>query len=126
MEGESVYKLALRCAEREIASADFLNLYKEFYNEKVSANVENDDSPEEKSKITEVCNRLATDLLQLLNSQRQLLLADYVAEVLFVNYNSELVNAVLPQIYSVDNPTMLLHFFSQSCAFFAKLSDSLI
>lgn len=126
MEGESVYKLALRCAERQIASADFLNLYKEFYNEKVSANVENDDSPEEKSTVTEVCNRLAMELLQLLKSQKKLLLADYVVEVLFVNYNSELVHAFLPQIYSVENTGMLLHFFSQSSAFFSKLTDSLI
>lgn len=126
MEGESVYKLAVRCAERQIASGDFLNLYKEFYNEKMSANVENDDSPEEKSRVTQVCNDLASELLELLNSQKQLLLADYVVEVLFVNYNSELVHAILPQIYSIKNPSMLIHFFSQSCAFFAKLSDSLI
>lgn len=126
MEYESVLKLALRCANRQIASADFLNLYKEFYNEKISSNVENDDTPSNNTRIIEISNGLAADFIQLLSSEKQLLLADYVVEVLFVNYNSDLVHCFLPQLFSVKNTPMLLHFFSKACGFFSNLSDTLI
>lgn len=126
MEDESVYKLALGCAERQIAAPDFLNLYKEFYTERLSANGENDESPAVDSNTADLCGKLATDFLRLLNSQKHLIIVDYLVEVLFVNYNSELVHAFLPHLYSVESSAMLLHFFSQSCAFLANLSDSLI
>lgn len=126
MEDESVYKLALGCAERQIAAPDFLNLYKEFYTGRLSADGENDETPADSSTTAELYSRLATDFVRLLNSQKHLLIVDYLVEILFVNYNSELVHAFLPHLYSLESSAMLLHFFSQSSAFLANLSDSLI
>ncbi|AQZ10346.1 NUT1 (YGL151W) [Zygosaccharomyces parabailii] len=125
MDNDDFYKLALKCADRQIAAGDFLNLYKEFYNEKFSTKVENEDTPNE-SKVFEISNLLAWQCIKLLSSEKHLILANYVVEIVFVNYNSDLVHALLPQLYSVSNPVMLNHFFSKSSAFFSKLSDELI
>lgn len=126
MEHESVVKLALRCADRQIASGDFLNLYKEFYNEKVNDKIESDDTPNAYSEMSTVLEALASDFIHLLTSQQQLILADYTVEVLFVNYNASLVRSFLPQIYTIENTSMLVHFISLSTAFFANLSDAII
>ncbi|QLL30427.1 hypothetical protein HG536_0A02440 [Torulaspora globosa] len=126
MEDETAYKLALGCAERQITAPDFLNLYKEFYTERLATSGENDESPAADSTAKELCDTLAVDFLRLLNSQKHLIIVDYLVQVLFVNYNTILVHAFLPRLYSVGNSVMLLHFFSQSSAFLANLSDSLI
>ncbi|GAV51549.1 hypothetical protein ZYGR_0AF00200 [Zygosaccharomyces rouxii] len=125
MENENFYKLALRCADRQIASGDFLNFYKELYNEKFSAKMENEDTPNG-SKVLEVSNLLASECVRLLSFEKSLILANYVVEMVFVNYNSDLVHAFLPQLYYITNSEMLIHFFAQSSAFFSKLSDKLV
>lgn len=125
MENENFYKLALRCADRQIASGDFLNFYKELYNEKFYAKLESEDTPNE-SKVLEVSNLLASECIRLLSFEKSLILANYVVEMVFVNYNSDLVRAFLPQLYYITNGEMLVHFFAQSSAYFSKLSDKLV
>lgn len=126
MESNTIYGVLLKCAERQIASSDFLNLYKEFYNEKFSKEINSDDSQEDYNRIGEISETIAVDLIKLLNQGKHLLLADYIVQVLFVNYNSELIRVFLPKLYSVSNEFMLVHFFSKACAFLAKLTDKLI
>lgn len=126
MEFESVSKLALRCADRQIAAADFLNLYKEFYNEKVTNRLEHADTPNDDSELSNICSTLASDFVELLTTHDLLILADYAVEVLFVNYNSNLVRCFLPHMYSIENISMLQHFLSHSCSFFANLTDAIV
>lgn len=146
METKSVSTLALRCAERKLAALDFLNLYKELFNERFptstieseSVNTTEDNIDDKdangdtsKSQIGENSSErpavvLASEFFQLLNTGKSVLLADYVVEVLFVNYYSELVREYLPKLKDIKNTEILVHFFSKSCAFFVNLTDDLV
>ncbi|CAI1987258.1 hypothetical protein SEUBUCD646_0G01260 [Saccharomyces eubayanus] len=151
MEKESVYNLALKCADRQLTSTDFLNLYKEFFNEKFSSLVQEEvdgtanaatisDIKKELSstdtsgssgstdvtRLDEALDIVCSDFVKVLNLERPLILADYIVEVLFVNYNSDMIKCFLPKLNSVTNSLILVHFFSKSCSFFAKLSDTLV
>lgn len=127
MEEQSVYQLALKCAEREIPAAEFLNLYKEFFNERFSKNMsENDDSEINGSNMEEVATTLSLNFEELLNTGNSYLLVDYIITVLFVNYNSDLVRVAFPKLITVENNTMLIHFCSKLCAFLSQLSDKLV
>ncbi|CAI4061657.1 hypothetical protein SKDZ_07G1100 [Saccharomyces kudriavzevii ZP591] len=153
MEKESVYILALKCADRQLSSMEFLNLYKEFFNEKFSSLIQeeedtapaaatiNDANKETSLKDTpgsntavsadathldEALDIVCSDFIKILNLEKPLILADYIVEVLFVNYNSDMMKCFLPKLNSVTNSLLLVHFFSKSCSFFAKLSDTLI
>ncbi|CAI4062716.1 hypothetical protein SUVZ_07G1010 [Saccharomyces uvarum] len=153
MEKESVYNLALKCADRQLTSTDFLNLYKEFFNEKFSSLIQEEvdatataatisDVKKELSlmdtsssstsgstdvtRLDEALDIVCSDFVKVLNLERPLILADYIVEVLFVNYNSDMIKCFLPKLNSVTNSLILVHFFSKSCSFFAKLSDTLV
>ncbi|CCE63927.1 hypothetical protein TPHA_0G00910 [Tetrapisispora phaffii CBS 4417] len=127
MQSDSLYKLAINCAERHISAVDFVNLYKEFYNEQYGSQIENEENPEKSStKALETAEVITTNIVKLLNGGNHLVLVDYVVQILFVNYNPELVKSTMSKIYSVNDEKMLVHFYSKSSSFFAKLSDSLI
>ncbi|KAL3234835.1 Mediator of RNA polymerase II transcription subunit 5 [Nakaseomyces bracarensis] len=146
METKSVSTLALRCAEKKLAALEFLNLYKEFFNERFPSStiesesvntteeniVENADNETGKSQVDAESSKerpavvLSSEFFELLNTGKSILLADYVVEVLFVNYYSDLVREYLPKLKDIKNTEMLVHFFSKSCSFFVNLSDDLV
>lgn len=153
MEKESVYNLALKCAERQLTSMEFSNLYKEFFNEKFPSLIQEEeedttttaninevkkasdlvDTPSNNTAATadtthlhEALDIFCSDFVKILNLEKPLILADYIVEVLLVNYNSDMIKCFLPKLNSVRNSLLLAHFFSKSCSFFAKLSDTLI
>ncbi|CAI4062047.1 hypothetical protein N7582_002033 [Saccharomyces uvarum] len=153
MEKESVYNLALKCADRQLTCTDFLNLYKEFFNEKFSSLIQEEvdatattatisdvkkelpladtsssstSGSTDVTRLDEALDIVCSDFVKVLNLERPLILADYIVEVLFVNYNSDMIKCFLPKLNSVTNSLILVHFFSKSCSFFAKLSDTLV
>ncbi|CCF56765.1 hypothetical protein KAFR_0B04680 [Kazachstania africana CBS 2517] len=126
IEHESIYSLGIKCEERDIPSIEFLNLYKEFYNEKFSQNIENEESDSNINTEAEVASVISDDFIKLLNSRKSLILADYAVEVLFVNYNSTLIEAFMPKLNLIDESMMLIHFLSKICLFFTKLTDRLV
>lgn len=153
MEKESVYNLALKCAERQLTSMEFSNLYKEFFNEKFPSLIQEEeedttttaninevkkasdlvDTPSNNTAATadtthlhEALDIFCSDFVKILKLEKPLILADYIVEVLLVNYNSDMIKCFLPKLNSVRNSLLLAHFFSKSCSFFAKLSDTLI
>ncbi|EJS43822.1 nut1p [Saccharomyces arboricola H-6] len=153
MEKESVYNLALKCADRQLTSMEFSNLYKEFFNEKFSSLIQEEEETvpttitnidtRKESPLTDTSNGrtvasadathldealdiVCSDFVKILNLEKPLILADYIVEVLFVNYNSDMIKCFLPKVNSITNSLILVHFFSKSCSFFAKLSDTLI
>ncbi|OXB44444.1 hypothetical protein B1J92_E05060g [Nakaseomyces glabratus] len=145
MESKSLNTLALRCAARKIPASEFLNLYKEFYNETFPANsIDNDDAKtqegsgsQDKTDVEESISKpvgskndpvaiLCAEFMKLLENGKYVILADYVVEVLFVNYHSELVREFLPKLKDLMNKGILIHFFSKSCAFFVNLTDNLV
>lgn len=137
-----LFDLASRCAEKRISSSEFLNLYKEFVNEKfgseASVNDELNSSMQkpdtckieapnhENPKLAESVTILSTSLREILSNGTSLLLAEYIVEVLFANYNSTLVAPFFAELNSIRNHAMMVHFFLKSSAFFSKLNDKLI
>lgn len=148
MEKESVYNLALKCAERQLTSMEFSNLYKEFFNEKFPSLIQEEeedttttaninevkkasdlvDTPSNNTAATadtthlhEALDIVCSDFVKILNLEKPLILADYIVEVLLVNYNSDMIKCFLPKLNSVRNSLLLAHFFSKSCSFFCQI-----
>lgn len=140
MEKESVYNLALKCAERQLTSMEFSNLYKEFFNEKFPSLIQEEeedttttaninevkkasdlvDTPSNNTAATadtthlhEALDIFCSDFVKILNLEKPLILADYIVEVLLVNYNSDMIKCFLPKLNSVRNSLLLAHFFLQ-------------
>ena len=154
MEKESIYNLALKCADRQLTSMEFSNLYKEFFNEKFPSLIQEEEDAAATSAVlndakkesplsdpsdrntavtaadtthlNEALNVVCSDFVNILNLEKPLILADYIVEVLLVNYNSDMIKCFLPKLNSVNNSLLLVHFFSKACSFFAKLSDTLV
>ncbi|SCW01924.1 LAFE_0E10264g1_1 [Lachancea fermentati] len=125
-EKDPVFELAINCANRHLSAKQFLYFYNELFNEKYGAIVNSGEETEENDKEKDIYRKLADVFLSALNCEGNVLLVEYVVEVLFVNYNSKLVSAVIPHIYSVSNKSSMIHFFTKSGAFFSRLTDKLV
>lgn len=126
LQNKSVYNLILKCYDKQIPVPDFLNLYKEFYNEKFRNVVENDESENDVTTMIEVSNSISDDFVRLLNSSKSLIIAEYLIEVLFVNYNSDLIKAFMSRLNTIHDTKIMTHFFSKACSHFSTLNDKLI
>ncbi|AMD20071.1 HCL080Cp [Eremothecium sinecaudum] len=121
---ELVYKLVLNCASRRISPKQFTNFYNEFINARFDSVI--DGNSEDKKAVAPIYESIARDLLKLLNDTDLNLVADYIVELLFVNYNTELVKPFLPRLHVVKNQMILNHLFSKATAFIGSLSNKLI
>ncbi|CCD26513.1 Nut1p NDAI_0H03400 [Naumovozyma dairenensis CBS 421] len=128
IEKQSVFDLAIKCADKQIPANEFLNLFNEFYNEKFLSKVENvdEDAQNDSANLGEISEALSSDFVNLLNSGNSFLIADYIAHLLFVNYNTNLVQRSLSKLDLITNTDMLIHFFSKASMFFSSLSDKLV
>ena len=126
LQDKSIYNLVINCVDKQIPVPDFLNLYKEFYSEKFSAILESEESENGENNTIEIANTLSDDLVRLLNSKRSLVIAEYLTEILFVNYNSDLIKSFMPKLSTVHENKMLIHFFSKASLHFTTLDDKLL
>ncbi|SMN19230.1 similar to Saccharomyces cerevisiae YGL151W NUT1 Component of the RNA polymerase II mediator complex [Maudiozyma saulgeensis] len=126
LQDKSVYTLILNCVDKQVPVPEFLNLYKEFYSEKFSTVLGNDDSENDINNTIEVSNNLSDDFVRLLNSKKPIVIAEYLTEILFGNYNSDLIKSFMPKLSSVHENKMLVHFFSRASLHFSTLNDKLI
>lgn len=169
LQNETVYTLAMKCSNRQLSPPEFLNLYKEFYNEKFAktldkeesdniyenstnkantekvnesnngddvnmeaedikkeANKQEDNATQINQKRMKLMDILSEDFVKILNCEQPLLLADYIIEILFINYDNELVHAFMPKLTTIKSTSMLVHFFARSCIHFDKLKDKIV
>lgn len=126
LQDKSVYNLVTSCIDKQISVNEFLNFYKEFYSEKFSSVLENDDSENDIGNTIEVSNTLSDDFVKLMNSKKSLIIAEYLTEILFINYNSDLIKTFMPKLSDVHESKMLVHFFSKASYYFATLNDKLV
>lgn len=126
LQDKSVYNLILKCIDKQVPVPEFLNLYKEFYSEKFSTVLGNDNSENDINNTIEVSNNLSDDFVRLLNSKKSIIIAEYLTEILFVNYNSDLIKSFMPKLSSVHENRMLVHFFSRASLHLRTLKDKLI
>ena len=197
LQNESVFTLALKCSDKQLSPTEFVNLYKEFYNEKFAKIFEQEEEeggttnqqqhePQEGTKkeniqLDNICassnekvdstqlddgqnssikktesdvavdnknihddsvstnttnereklmNILSDDFVKIFNCDQPLLLADYVIEIIFINYDSDLIHAFMPKLTTVNlssnSSTMLIYFFNRSCIYFDKLKDKIV
>lgn len=131
----SIYQLATNCAKRDINSKDFSNLYNEFYNKNLSSILDNDTesnttSTNNNNEVSKNLKRvLIDDFLKLLDdNSNQLILSDYLVEILFFNnnYNSSIVKLFLRDLPLAKNYIMLNHFIIKLSKFVINLNDKLI
>lgn len=123
---DTVFQLAVNSISRNIPASQFMNFYNEYFNEKYGSIMNSgDDSLQQEEKLN-VFKAIMLDLLKLLGTGNSILAAEYVVEVLFTNYNSDLVKMLLPQILNIDNSRIIIHFFSRSSLFFGQLNNKLI
>ncbi|SCV00792.1 LAME_0G12024g1_1 [Lachancea meyersii CBS 8951] len=122
---ESVFALALNCSKRRLPPAQFVNFYNELVNEQYGAIINNAEDTEPGIHV-DVYGELSQCLLKILEAQSNPLLADYVTEVLFVNYNTELAHRVFPQLYTIQDISHLAVLLSKASAFFLHLNDKLL
>ncbi|SCU89689.1 LAFA_0E20076g1_1 [Lachancea sp. 'fantastica'] len=122
---DSIHALALNCAKRHLPPAQFVNFYNELVNELYGSIINR--SEDAKSDIdVDVYEELSICLLRVLESQPSMLLSDYVNEVLFVNYNTELAHKMFPQLYTIKDLSVLAVLLSKASAFFLDLNDKLL
>ena len=126
IQDEHLHDFVLKCVQRQLHLSDFLNLYKEFYNEKYSINVENGESETVTGANFEISNQIADDLVKLLNSGASPTIAEYLVGIIFVNYNSELIKAFFPKLGMLTDQRILIHFFSKAAGHFSRLTDKLL
>lgn len=123
---DSVYQLALNCSSRHLSSEQFLVFYNEFFNEKFGSIMNDNEEGAEKTEADQVYETIVWSFIKLLQTSSNLLIADYIVEIIFIHYNPDLVRRLLPQIHSVENHSVLIHFYSRSSAFFFKITDKLV
>ncbi|SCV05363.1 LANO_0H05842g1_1 [Lachancea nothofagi CBS 11611] len=123
---ETIYSLALNCFKRRLPSNQFLNFYNELVNEQYGSIVNNSEETDTKIQDIDVYGELSASLLRILDSDSNVLIADYVTEVLFINYNTELAQRLIPLLYTCHNSSQLALLFSRASAFFLNLNDKLV
>lgn len=123
---DPIYSLALNCSRRRLPSNLFVNFYNELVNEKYGSMINSGEETDADIKQTNVCEKISSSLLRLLDAEKHFLIVDYVVEVLFINYNKELVKELLPQLYSIKDSSQLVLFLSKASAFFLRLTDKLV
>lgn len=124
---ESVSQLVSNCASRGIPAQQFLNFYHELINEKYGASLNAGNEERESESRKQVFEDVSRELVQAFHSSEDaILLAEYMVHLLFINYDTYLSSALLPQVYSIQSETLLMHFHSLAASFIGKLEDKLI
>lgn len=170
LQNETVYTLAVKCSNRQLPPPEFLNLYKEFYNEKFAKTLDNEDvenvydnstskingesmneqneadvatttkvedikneNGKEEDKAIQLSQKrkklmdiLSDDFVKIMNCDQPLLLADYIIEILFINYDNDLVHSFMPKLTTIKSTSMLVHFFARTCIHFDGLKDKIV
>ncbi|SCU88756.1 LADA_0E11914g1_1 [Lachancea dasiensis] len=123
---DSIIALALNCSKRRLPATQFLNFYNELVNDQFGNFLTSSEDVQTHENNIDVYEELSTCLLQILESGVNILSADYVTEVIFINYNSQLVQRFLPQLHKVQNSSHLALLFAKASAFFLNLDDKLV
>lgn len=199
LQNESVFTLAIKCSNKHLSPTEFVNLYKEFYNEKFASifekeeenegtenqeqqqqheaqedlkgedikseklyasqnekvhnihtdeqnssikNTESDADINKTSKHNDSISKninnerqklmdiLSDDFVKIFNCDQPFLLADYAIEIIFINYDSDLIHSFMPKLTTVNlsssSSSMLIYFFNRSCIYFDKLKDKIV
>ncbi|CDO94593.1 unnamed protein product [Kluyveromyces dobzhanskii CBS 2104] len=124
---ESVSQLVSNCANRGIPAQQFLNFYHEFINEKYGTSLNAGDEEREMESRKLVFETVSRELIGAFHSgDDAILLAEYMVHLLFINYDTYLSSALLPQVYSIQSDILLTHFHSLAASFIGRLEDKLI
>ncbi|SCU90673.1 LAMI_0E03136g1_1 [Lachancea mirantina] len=123
---EDVFKLLVNSSERHLTAKQFLNFFNEILNERLEPLPSNGDESENKHQEQSVYTRIADELFRGLETQKSVLIADYVVEVVFVNYNRQLLEELFSRLSNVTNGRLIIHLFNKASAFLHQLSDRLV